>query len=326
MSSVIVLIDTVDGNPCAGTELSIAAASCIGQPIGLCTSDLNPNHYATLASWGLHRLIVVPESADSGGRNLDSDLIASAAAGILQGENCHAVVAEPTTLLREVAGRLAGRRRSTIVTGVSAICMNPRGLFLTCTIDGGLRTADVTISAGGTILFVHATASFQARRKYDDLIVETSLIERRRHIRTVDARRDQVAPDLGATSIQSARLVVSGGRGLGSAEGYTQLRLLADVLGGALGASRAAVESGWAPQASLVGQTGAIVAPDVYLAFGISGAPQHLAGIRASRAIIAVNSDPRAPLMEQADIAGIADARKTVEGILERFGAPYLPN
>ncbi|MFO8008970.1 MAG: electron transfer flavoprotein subunit alpha/FixB family protein, partial [Candidatus Brocadiia bacterium] len=118
-------------------------------------------------------------------------------------------------------------------------------------------------------------------------------------------------------SIAEADVLVAGGRGLGGPEGFELLRELAGLLGGEVAASRAAVDAGWIPYSRQVGQTGKTVQPDLYVAVGISGAVQHRAGMQSAGTIVAVNSDPEAPIFEVSDYAVVSDYRPVLSALLE---------
>ena len=125
----------------------------------------------------------------------------------------------------------------------------------------------------------------------------------------------QVEADTGKISLAQARVVVGGGRGVGSAEGFTALEELASLLDGAVGCSRAVTSLGWRPHSDQVGQTGTRIAPDLYIACGISGAIQHMVGCRAAKHIIAINTDPAAPIVTQADYAVIGDVQAVLNAV-----------
>jgi electron transfer flavoprotein alpha subunit len=129
--------------------------------------------------------------------------------------------------------------------------------------------------------------------------------------------RMTVEPDAagGKLSLAQARVVVGGGRGVGSAEGFAALEELASLLGGTVGCSRAVTSLGWRPHSDQVGQTGTRIAPDLYIACGISGAIQHMVGCRAAKHILAINSDPEAPIVAQADYAVIGDVKQIVPAV-----------
>jgi electron transfer flavoprotein alpha subunit len=127
--------------------------------------------------------------------------------------------------------------------------------------------------------------------------------------------RDHVAPQNGGVSLAAAKVIVSGGRGVGSKEGFAIIEELAGLLGAAVGCSRAVTSAGWRPHSDQVGQTGTKVAPEVYIACGISGATQHMAGLKGAKRIVAINSDPQAPLMLNADYTVTGDLKEIVPAI-----------
>jgi electron transfer flavoprotein alpha subunit len=122
-------------------------------------------------------------------------------------------------------------------------------------------------------------------------------------------------------SLATARVVVGGGRGVGGAAGFAPLEELAALLGGVVGVSRVVTSEGWRPHTQQIGQTGTRITPELYMACGISGAIQHMAGCSGARHIVAINSDPGAPMVSQADYAVIGDLHEIVPALIEAIKA-----
>jgi electron transfer flavoprotein alpha subunit len=134
-------------------------------------------------------------------------------------------------------------------------------------------------------------------------------------------RAEEAPAGAGGASLATARVVVGGGRGVGSAEGFAPLEELASLLGAVVGVSRVVTSEGWRPHTQQVGQTGTKITPDLYLACGISGAIQHIAGCSGAKHIIAINTDPSAPMMARADYAVIGDLHEVLPALIEALRA-----
>jgi electron transfer flavoprotein alpha subunit len=212
------------------------------------------------------------------------------------------ILGPSTTFGKDLMARIAGLLGAPQVSDIMAIESATR---FRRPIYAGNAILTVESSASAAVVGTVRIASFEAAGGGGAAPIEKAAVsvELPRHTRFVSvsaAKNDR--PDL-----QTAARVISGGRALGSAEGFRLLYSLADKLGAAVGASRAAVDAGYAPNEMQVGQTGKIIAPELYVAVGISGAIQHLTGIKDARTIVAINKDGEAPIFEVADFGLVGD-------------------
>jgi electron transfer flavoprotein alpha subunit len=225
------------------------------------------------------------------------------------------VLAASTTFGKDLMPRVAALLGAAQISDIMAVESANR---FRRPIYAGNAIVTVETDPAGTIVGTVRSASFEAAGTGGSAPVEKASVsvELPTHTRFVSvsaAKNDR--PDL-----QTASRVVSGGRALGSADGFKILYSLADKLGAAVGASRAAVDAGYAPNELQVGQTGKIIAPELYMAIGISGAIQHLTGIKDARTIVAINKDGEAPIFEVADIGLVGDLFQVVPEIEKLIG------
>ena len=227
---------------------------------------------------------------------------------------------------RELAPRLAHRLGAGFVTEFIDLEIDPSsGPFLfTRQVYGGKAMAMVQAVASPVVATAKLRMIEPATREEGrtgeavriDVVLEASQLKTR--------LLEKVQEELTGVKLEDARIVVSGGRGLRGPEGFKVLEELAQVLKGAVGASRAATDTGWVSPSWQVGQTGKSVSPDLYLAFGISGATQHVAGISGAKTIVAINTDPEAPIYKVAQLGVVADwkavATKLIESCREMTG------
>ena len=249
-------------------------------------------------------------------------LATSLAAAVTDSDDPPAVILAATTYDgRDVAGRLSARLDTPVITNVTELAVTDGALVGIEPIFGGTTNVHTRFAAAGPHIFLIRPKSFQATPVGG---APAQIVE----LPAADCGASGAARVIGSHAEQStgpkldeAAVVVSGGRGLGEAGKYEMIEQLAGLLGGAAGASRAIVDAGWVPYSQQVGQTGKVVKPDVYLACGISGATQHLVGMKNSRNIVAVNKDPEAPIFGVADLGIVGDVHQVLPRLIEALQA-----
>ncbi len=221
---------------------------------------------------------------------------------------------------RDVAGRLSVKLDTPVITNVVDLELDGDALIGSEPVFGGTVDVQTKNTSGKTGIFLVRPKSFTAEgvggaeADVEDLDVPD--------LGAAGAARvvDRFAEESTGPKLDEANIVVSGGRGLGQEDAFAMIEDLAKLLGGAAGASRAIVDAGWVPYSSQVGQTGKVVKPDVYIAAGISGATQHLVGMKGSKSIIAINKDAEAPIFAVADLGVIGDVHKVLPKLIEALG------
>jgi electron transfer flavoprotein alpha subunit len=218
---------------------------------------------------------------------------------------------------RDLAGVLSALTGWGILVNATAVGIGDDGPVVEQSVFGGKLRTGSTFTSGHGIITVRAN-TIDAIPMDQPGTITTSQTVATATIAPV-AVVDHIMAAGAAVSIDDARIIVSGGRGVGGPDGFQLVRDLAEALGGAVGASRAAVDSGWIPYAQQVGQTGKIVKPQLYLALGISGAIQHKVGMQTSEAIVAVNRDPDAPIADFADVLVVGDLFEVGRAMLDEL-------
>ena len=236
--------------------------------------------------------------------------------------------ADPAVLLfsgdltgREVAPRLGYQLQAAVVTEAVDLKVEGGEIVVTRPVYGGKAMAVYSATSEKQVIILRPKtqepAAADASRTGEVIKVEWAVPE----AAAVSKIVERIQEALEGVKLGDARVVVSGGRGLGGPEPFKQLEELAKVLGGAVGASRAACDAGWVPPHMQVGQTGSIVAPDLYIAIGISGASQHLAGITGAKTVVAINKDLEAPIFKRATLGVVADYKAVLPALTQELQA-----
>ncbi|WP_034090696.1 electron transfer flavoprotein subunit alpha/FixB family protein [Streptacidiphilus albus] len=305
MAEILVLVDHADGAVRKPTLELLTVARRLGEPAAVLLGggEHTPALTARLAEYGAEKVytadaaqfadfLVVPKV----------DALAQVAAAAQPG----AVLVTSSGEGKEVAARLALRLGSGVITDAVDVTADEQGPLAAQAAFAASFTTLSRVSRGVPVITVKPNAAAPQAVAGAGAVVPVEVVFTAAASGTrVLSRTARVSS--GRPELTEAAIVVSGGRGVGAAEGFGVVEELADSLGAAVGASRAAVDAGWYPHSNQVGQTGKQVSPQLYIANGISGAIQHRAGMQTSKTIVAVNKDPEAPIFELADYGVVGD-------------------
>lgn len=319
-NSILVLADTSPtGKVLGGTASLIGAAAKIGTPVALVVTSPNASAdaVATLESYGApHILIVETEAVSSTLSGPTVDALSQASQVVAP----DAVLILNTLDGRDAAARLAVRTRSGVNVDAVDVARDEEGIIARHAVYGGSYNVDAAVTLGTPIVTLRAGAIDErvpaTTAQVTNLDLEATETVSASITNIVEATKNSSRPEL-----RGAAKVVSGGRGLSSREKFSLVGQLADSLGAAVGASRAAVDAGYIPQTHQVGQTGVSVSPQLYVALGISGAIQHRAGMQTAKTIVAINKDADAPIFSIADFGIVGNLFDVVPKVITALEA-----
>ncbi|WP_130011928.1 electron transfer flavoprotein subunit alpha/FixB family protein [Serinicoccus sediminis] len=301
MSEVLVLVDHVDGDVRKTTAEMLTAARRIGEPSAVFVGQGYAAAKEDLARFGAAKVYLAEDAVYT------DHLVAPVAellADLVGRTSPAAVLVASTNDAKEVAGRLAIKTGSGVITDAVDIATGDAGLRVTKSVFAGSYTVAAQVGTGTPIITVKPN-SIPAEESAATPAEETVTTEVSEAARAARVTSRTAKEKSGRPSLTEAAIVVSGGRGTGG--DFGPVEAFADVLGAAVGASRAAVDAGWYPHSHQVGQTGVSVSPQLYIAAGISGAIQHRAGMQTAKTIVAVNKDAEAPIFELVDFGVVGD-------------------
>ena len=263
---------------------------------------------ASLGNYGADRVLVVDHDTLADYR---TDVYTTVVAALVAEQKPSVVILGASTQGKDLAARLAARLEAALAIDCTAVRVEGEAIVAVRPMYGGKVLADVALSGSPQIVALRPNAVRIVETARDAAVEKRDIDPGASRLTILDKTVETERLEL-----TEADVIVSGGRGMGG-DDYAVIEALAEALGGAVGASRSAVDEGWRPHADQVGQTGKVVSPNLYVACGISGAIQHLAGMSSSKVIVAINKDPEAPIFSKADYGIVGDLFEVVPQITE---------